>query len=77
MAQEECHKPGPELIFHTDRGSQYCGNNFQKALKRNKMLNNMNRKGACCDDAVAESFFTCLSKLSVLLGHIKYFRKGE
>ncbi|MCK5195621.1 MAG: transposase [Desulfobulbaceae bacterium] len=26
------------LIFHSDRGSQYCSNDFQEMLKKYKML---------------------------------------
>jgi transposase InsO family protein len=52
--------PGPGLIFHTDRGSQYCSNAFQKALKSYKMFSSMSRTGDCWDNAVAESFFASL-----------------
>lgn len=53
-------RPGSALIFHTDRGSQYCSNEFQKMLKTNKMISSMSRKGNCWDNAVAESFFGSL-----------------
>ena len=26
-------RPAPGLVFHSDRGSQYCGHEFQNALK--------------------------------------------
>ena len=48
--------PGPGLIFHTDRGSQYRSNIFQKALKTHQMLSSMSRTGDCWDNAVVESF---------------------
>jgi putative transposase len=36
-------RPGAGLIFHSDRGSQYCSNDFQKLLKTNGMLSSMSR----------------------------------
>lgn len=53
-------RPGDGLIFHSDRGSQYCSNDFQKMLYKNKMFSSMSRKGNCWDNAVAESFFGSL-----------------
>ncbi len=53
-------RPTPGLIFHSDRGSQYCSNDFQKFLKKNKMISSMSRRGNCWDNSVAESFFGSL-----------------
>jgi putative transposase len=53
-------RPAPGLTFHSDRGSQYCSNDFQKMLKTHGMLSSMSRKGNCWDNAVAESFFGSL-----------------
>lgn len=55
-------KPEDDLIFHSDRGSQYCSEDFRKILKRNKIKQSMSRKGNCWDNAVAESFFSTLKK---------------
>ena len=52
--------PEAGLVFHSDRGSQYCSNNFQKMLKKNAMVSSMSRKGNCWDNSVAESFFGSL-----------------
>jgi len=47
-----------ELIFHSDRGTQYACNEFTKILKANNLIiQSMSRKGNCWDNAVAESFF--------------------
>jgi len=46
----------PGLIFHSDRGSQYAGNDFRALLTKNKCVQSMSRKGNCWDNAVAESF---------------------
>lgn len=48
------------VLFHSDRGSQYCSNDFQKMLKYFKLICSMSRKGNCWDNAIAESFFHTL-----------------
>ena len=53
-------QPAPGLIFHSDRGSQYCSDDFQKMLKTYEMASSMSRKGNCWDNSVAESFFGSL-----------------
>jgi transposase InsO family protein len=50
-------KPPKGLIWHTDRGSQYCSNSHVKITKQHGILQSMSRKGNCWDNAVAESFF--------------------
>jgi putative transposase len=57
-------KPAPGLIVHSDRGSQYCGHEFQSALKGYGMQSSMSRKGDCWDNAPTES----------LWGHLKVAR---
>jgi transposase InsO family protein len=51
-----------DLIFHSDRGSQYASHNFTKLIKSYQGLvkQSMSRKGNCWDNAVAESFFKSL-----------------
>jgi len=55
-------KPPDGMIFHSDRGSQYCSHRFQRLLKRNKIRQSMSRKGNCWDNAPAESFFKTLKQ---------------
>jgi transposase InsO family protein len=50
-------KPGTGLIFHSDRGSQYCSKEFREQLRQYHMLQSQSRKGDCWDNAVVESFF--------------------
>jgi len=50
------------LIFHSDRGSQYAGGPFQKALENAGIISSMSRKGNCWDNAVAESFFATIKR---------------
>lgn len=42
-------KPAAGLIFHSDRGSQYCSHAFQKLLKTYAIQSSMSRKGDCWD----------------------------
>ena len=55
-------KPDKGLIFHSDRGSQYCSNDFKEYIAGHKISGSMSRKGNCWDNAVAESFFGSLKK---------------
>jgi transposase InsO family protein len=54
--------PGDGLIFHSDRGVQYCAQSFRAALRENcpSARQSMSRKGNCWDNACAESFFKTL-----------------
>ena len=45
------------VLFHSDRGSQYCSHDYQKMLKDYGLICSMSRKGNCWDNSVAESFF--------------------
>lgn len=51
-----------ELIFHSDRGTQYASYKFTNTIKNYNGLvkQSMSRKGNCWDNAVAESFFKSL-----------------
>nr|WP_242604505.1 IS3 family transposase [Legionella gresilensis] len=44
------------VLFHLDRGSQYCSFDYQALLKANNMTCSMSRKANCWDNSVAESF---------------------
>ncbi len=48
------------LLLHSDRGSQYASDNFQKLLRENNISCSMSRKGNCWDNAAMESFFHSL-----------------
>jgi putative transposase len=53
-------RPEPGLMYHSDRGVQYCSSDFQELLTAFSMTCSMSRKGDCWDNAVAESFFGTL-----------------
>lgn len=54
--------PGSALVHHTDRGSNYCADDYQAALRRLNITPSMSRVGDCWDNAVAESFFATLKR---------------
>ena len=55
-------RPGPALVHHSDRGSQYTSDDYQKALEAKKITCSMSRRGNCWDNAVVESFFATLKR---------------
>jgi len=50
------------LLLHSDRGSQYASNDYQRLLKSNDITCSMSRKGNCYDNAAMESFFGTLKQ---------------
>jgi transposase InsO family protein len=54
--------PGAGLVHHSDRGSQYASDDYQKELDRRGIVCSMSRKGDCWDNAVVESFFATLKR---------------
>ena len=67
--------PGKNLMHHSDQGSQYASNDYQKILKEHDVICSMSRKGNCYDNAVAESFFGRLK--SVWVNHNRYLSRSE
>ncbi len=53
-------RPAAGLLVHSDRGSQYASDSFQRLLSRHEYRGSMSRKGNCWDNAPAESFFHTL-----------------
>lgn len=49
-----------ELIFHSDRGSQYASQSFQQVLRRYSVQGSMSRQGNCWDNACSETLFAAL-----------------
>jgi putative transposase len=50
-------RPGPGVVLHSDRGSQYASSAFQAKLAAYGMNCSMSRKGNCWDNAPTESWF--------------------
>lgn len=63
--------PGPGLIHHSDRGSQYASRVYQRRLRSLGFLPSMSRKGNPYDNACAESFY---HTLKVELVHLNRYR---
>lgn len=59
------------VLHHSDRGSQYASNDYQKLLKTYKMKGSMSRKGNCYDNACIESFHSVIKKELVYLEKFK------
>src|SRR4051794_6126816 len=53
-------RPGPGLIHHSDRGSQYAAGDYRKILQGAAITQSMSRKANCWDNAPMESFFGTL-----------------
>jgi putative transposase len=51
-----------ELLHHSDQGSQYAAEDFQRLLSHHGIECSMSRKGDCWDNAAMESFFASLKK---------------
>ncbi len=68
-------RPEKGLIHHSDRGSQYCANTYQKLLEQFGMKASMSRKGNCYDNAPMESFWGTLK--NELVHHRRYISRQE
>src|SRR5699024_10418418 len=53
-------QPDEDLLFHSDRGTQYAAAGFTDELAAYKVTQSMSRKDNCWDNAPAESFFKTL-----------------
>ena len=52
--------PPKKLLHHSDRGSQYASDDYQRILLKHGCTVSMSRTGNCYDNAVVESFFHTL-----------------
>ncbi len=53
-------RPKDSVIIHSDQGSQFGSDEFNRWCKDNRLSPSMSRRGNCWDNAVAESFFSNL-----------------
>ena len=68
-------RTGRPMLLHSDQGSQYAAEGYQKLLSSHKIQCSMSRKGNCWDNAVAESFFHSLK--TELVHHEDYRSRSE
>ena len=50
------------LLHHSDQGSQYTSEDFQRLLASQGVTCSMSRRGDCWDNAAMESFFSTLKR---------------
>lgn len=55
-------RPENGLLFHSDRGSQYCSDDYRRILRARRINCSMSRRANCWDNAVVESFFATLKR---------------
>jgi len=66
-----------DLIFHSDRGSQYASDEFNRLLRECGITPSMSRKGNCWDNACSETLFGSL-KVERLHGqHFETIRQAK
>jgi transposase InsO family protein len=53
-------QPTEDLLHHSDRGSQYASQAYQRLLARHGITVSMSRSGNCYDNAMMESFWATL-----------------
>lgn len=61
-------KPKNSVIIHSDQGSQFGSDEFNRWCKDNRLSPSMSRRGNCWDNAVAESFFSNLKSEKIRTG---------
>ena len=64
-------RPARGLIHHSDRGSQYCAQEYQQILARFDLVASMSGAGNCFDNAPMESFWGTLKQELV---HHRHYR---
>src|SRR4029453_10035161 len=52
--------PDAGLLHHSDQGSTYASEDYQKVLARHGITCSMSRRGNCLDNAAMESWFSTL-----------------
>lgn len=56
----QSRQPKSNMLFHSDRGSEYAAQAFREVLAQHGIIPSMNRPGHCTDNAHVESFFHSL-----------------
>jgi transposase InsO family protein len=60
MALQHRRPAGRDLLHHSDRGSQYASDDYQRLLTRHGITVSMSGCGDCYDNAMMESFWATL-----------------
>jgi putative transposase len=64
-----------ELLHHSDQGSQYTSEDFQRLLADQGITCSMGRRGDCWDNAAMESFFSTMK--TERTSRRRYVRRDE
>ena len=64
-------------IFHSDRGSQYTSNDYEKLLNELKVKHSYSKKGYPYDNASMESFNAILKKEEVNVNNYETFKQAK
>jgi putative transposase len=64
-------------LFHSDRGSQYTSNDFEKLLEKLKIKHSYSKKGYPYDNASMESFNAILKKEEVNVNNYETFNEAK
>jgi transposase InsO family protein len=68
-------RPAAGFLHHSDRGSQYCVQEYTLLLDQFGMRASMSRKGNCYDNASMESFWGVLKNEQIR--HCRYATREE
>lgn len=68
-------RPGPGLIHHSDKGSQYTSLAFGRRCEEAGIAPSTGRTGSCYDNAVTESFFASLE--TELIDRTRFPSRGD
>src|SRR5699024_1017510 len=67
----DTQKPDKGLIFHSDLGTQYTSDEFEKVINQYNMTHSFSNKGNPYDNACIESFHAILKQEEV--NHVQYY----
>jgi len=68
-------RPGDGLLAHSDRGSQYASEHYQRLLRKHGITCSMSGVAQCWDNAPVESFFASLKR--ELVHHESYTSRQD
>jgi putative transposase len=68
-------QPQAGLIHHSDRGSQYCSDDYRRLLQTNGLTASMSGKGNCYDNAMVETVFKTIK--SELIWRASYETRAQ
>lgn len=68
-------RPGPGLVHHSDKGSQYTSLAFGRQCEEAGISPSTGRTGSCFDNAVTESFFASLE--TELIDRTRFATRGD